>query len=482
MGSAGSAGAGGTGSSGVDAPDGGTRVGVEPQPPDPVALPDGSREVDGVVNLVSPEAAQELEDFMVIDHGPRPIWDEHDLNVSLNLFLEHYEELYDFVYLFTDHELETNFAGKFQAVTRTPQVGTGNELQISAEGYRTDGTVKGVLGIQYFAGRYGPLAHEVLHYWANHLDPVFGFGETAGDPHWGFSGIHGQLGGFEQSTLACETPAGAFPPDCEPLPGGRYRYVVDSFAPNANGPDMPMAPLELYMMGVLPLSQVPPEITVLDAALQVPDSYDLETGTELVEADGMHVVDVTEIVARHGEVPEWPASERALRAAFVVVSAEPAADSVMADVAHWAAVFGSRVNDPSMKSFQELSGGLVTLDTRLGPRRSSTAATPQVRPPATCDVLAQDCMPAGTACHMAGQRTLCTTSLGFERDEPCETSTQCAPGLECVTPGDSGEWFCEPVCEVFDETSPIFCDNLCTNVIYLGIADGELIVGQCFPD
>jgi hypothetical protein len=434
----------------------------------------------GVVNLVSAEAAQEVEDFLIVDHGPRPIWDEHDLTVTLNLFLTSYEEVYDFVYLFTDHELPTDFAGKFQAVSRPGQVGTGNEIQVAAEGYLTNGTIKGVMAFQYFAGRYGPLAHELIHYWANHFDPAFGFGEFMGDPHWGYAGVHGQLGGFDPATLFCETPAGASPPACTPGTNGRYRYVVSSFAPNANGPNISIAPLELYLMGVLPSSEVPSPISVLDDAII--DSFDEVTGTQVVDAAGMHSLELSEIIARHGEVPELPQEQRAFRAAFVVVSAAPTPDSVMLEIAHWAAVFGNREPDADLRPLEDLSGGRVTIDTRLGPQRSASQPPLQVRPPLDCDVLAQDCQPSTAGCYLATPRTICATSRGYQRDEPCQDAFDCAPGLECTTADGALESFCEPICEPIDDTSPIYCETLCSNFIILGTPEQGIISGRCFHE
>jgi hypothetical protein len=149
-------------------------------------LPKGSRALADVVNLVDAQAAAQLEEFLTKDSNVS-IFEQHGLDVSLNLFLDHYEEVYDFVFFLTDHPLpQTNYIGKFEPVTRPPLRGTGTDIEIFADNYKTNGRVRGVIGIQYLTGQFGPFCHEISHYWANNLDPKFGFDK----PHWGFAGLH----------------------------------------------------------------------------------------------------------------------------------------------------------------------------------------------------------------------------------------------------------------------------------------------------
>lgn len=452
-----------------------------------IPLPEHSLELGGVVNLVDPFAAQELEDFIAIDQPPTSIFDLHSLNASLNLFLEHYVEQYDFVFFFTDHPLPTNTIGKFEPVTRPATAGTGNEIQIAAVGYETNGRTKGVIGIQYNAGGFGPFAHEMLHYWAVHFDESFGFGQGLTEDvgaHWGYTGVHGQLGGFDPTTLNCETPAGAFPPDCEPLPSGRTRYRIGAFYPNANGPTLDLASAELYLMGLVPLSEVPPSMPVLLAAQAIDDSYDQDTDTILVEADGVDTVSMDDLVQRHGEVALLPDTERDFSAAFVVLSDRPAAEDVLREIAEWAAIFGGRQEDLELRSFEELTQGLATLDTELGPRRPRSDAPLEVRPAVTCDLLVQDCEPSGVGCYVAGlpeQPTFCALSGGVEVDQPCSNPRDCAPGLTCIESDSTGDYLCTPFCDHEDDQSPRACQTLCDRTLFLTDSDGNILSGQCLP-
>jgi hypothetical protein len=453
----------------------------------PVSLPSGSRELAGVVNLVDATAAQELEDFLTVEQQPTSIFNLHGLNAALNLFLEHYVEQYDFVFFFTDHSLPTTIIGKFEAVTRPPLLGTGSDVQIAAHGYKTNGRVKGVIGIQYNAGRFGPFAHEMLHYWGIRFNQRFGFGvglEEDFGAHWGFAGVHGQLGGFDPTTLRCETPADAQPPDCEPLPDGRVRHRIGAFYPNANGPNIDLAPSELYLMGLLPLAEVPSEIPVLVQARSVPDSYDQGTDTVLVDADAVNTVSMAELVAQHGEVELLPAGERHLSAAFVLLTATPAADEVVTEIAEWAAIFGNRQSDARLRPFEELVGGLATLDTELGPRRDRSDAAPRVRPPATCDLLEQDCAGEGVGCYLAGlpeQPTFCGISGAAQVGQSCASVLDCAPGLTCIENERTAELVCTPYCDHENADSPEACETVCDRTLFLTDPAGNILSGQCLP-
>ena len=245
---------GGSAAAGVsDAGEGGAAGATEV---DLVPLPDGSREVDGIVNLVSADAAASLDAFL-LDQSPELETERHDTRDLVNLFLTYYEERYDFVFFFTDHDVPNVMeAGVTEVVTNEPVPGGSDAIKISLAGYRTTGRLKSAIGIPYVPNFLPPLGHEVLHYWANYLDASFGFGVGLNEdygPHWGFTSVNGQLGGFDGSTLHCESPAGAMLSACDAASAGRYRYTAAAFGPNANEfKATPYSPLELYLMGLVP--------------------------------------------------------------------------------------------------------------------------------------------------------------------------------------------------------------------------------------
>lgn len=156
--------------------------------------------------------------------------------------------------------------------------------------------------------------------------------------------------------------------------GGTTRFVVGAFTPFTNTfRNVPYSPLELYLMGLAPAAEVPASFHVLTNATIVEPHTDVN-GTAIVEADGMEIIPFAAILERHGEVPLLAASERAFRSAFVVISASPASDEVMNDVAAYAAAFGNRAETAEWLSFETHTQGRATMTTTLGARPWNFAA------------------------------------------------------------------------------------------------------------
>jgi hypothetical protein len=407
-----------------------------------VDLPSQSRERAGVVNLVDAAAAAEVEGFLVGTGD--------SLAQSLNLFLKYYVEQYDFVYFFTDHKLPaTTTVGRFTRINESAQAGNGIDYDIEAPGYVTNGRTRGALAIQYLSPGYGPLVHEMVHNWANFLSPEFGFGAGKDGnfgPHWGYAGFRGILGGLDAATLHCEMPAGALPPSCTAEASGRYRYLVGNF--NTAGNDVKeLAPLELYLMGLVPSSDLPATIPVLADAEKLNDTYDSTTNTIDVEASGINMVQTSAITGKYGEVRSLTNSERAFTAAFVVVSATPASDTVLDDVGERAKNHGGKPAMLSLPepSFEASTGGRATMDTTLGPRRPTDAAPPEMQASKPCDLLAQNCG-NGKACHYVASQAVCGVTRGGAVDTPCTTAADCAQGLGCAPSKTGAARACETYC------------------------------------
>ena len=119
--------------------------------------------------------------------------------------------------------------------------------------------------------------HEIAHRWANGLE-----GDIAlASGHWGFSDVHGQLGGWRSGTL-------------ETLGGGLFRGVV---APNGFSlTSLQYAPLELYLMGLLPAGQVPDVTVAVDPVIA---SIDFDTTT--FRATELRTIGIGDIIQVNGE-------------------------------------------------------------------------------------------------------------------------------------------------------------------------------------
>jgi hypothetical protein len=249
------------------------------------------------------------------------------------------------------------------------------------------------------------------------------------------------------------------PPSCTALPSGRFQYVVGSFFPTSN-PRAPYASLELYLMGLIPASEVPATFDVLDEADEVDGSFDAATGTIVVEADGISQIDFADVLARHGEVGLRDADERTFSAAFIVVSSAPAPTEVLQDVAEWAAAFGNRGTSPVVTPFETLTGDRARLNTELGPRRDTSSVVPEARVRFECDLLEQDCPRPELACY--GPPAICALSGGVAEGESCDAMFACDPGFDCYSSAANPTAFvCTPYCDLSDDASPLACTSLC---------------------
>lgn len=115
--------------------------------------------------------------------------------------------------------------------------------------YGSKAKLQSVINLPYLnAIQQGPTLHELAHNWANFFkdfEMANPSGNYAALPHWGWTGIPGQLGGFDPKTLV-------------DLGGGNWQANNGKsgstfFGGNANGGNsLPYANWELYLMGMMP--------------------------------------------------------------------------------------------------------------------------------------------------------------------------------------------------------------------------------------
>lgn len=420
-----------------------------------IPLPGDSRIYADVFNLVDAEAEAQLLGYLELK--------VQELTLPAQRFYEVFPDAYDFLFFITDRETG-GVSAALDSVRRQAIPGTGVAEHTPMLDYYSTERLRSVVGVQRSPGSFPPLAHELAHNWANFLDRSLGFGRH-GDgqvgAHWGLTSVFGQLGGFDGSTLRCETPKGAMPPDCMPLASGRFRYVLGYFDPYTNSSQrVAYAPLELYLMGLTPLSEVPESFMVLTDGAIDPASFDDADGnnTLIVEASGVGEIRMADVVAIHGERVPATEEDKHFSSAFVVVSATPASDEVMAEVDSWAAIFGDRMPHNTWWSFARYTGGRATLDTRLGPRRAidDPLVIPQPPEPIRCDLLLQDCE-AGMGCYF-GTTAMCGTAGSLQAGEPCVSDSDCALGNACSF---GASRLCAPYCDPLDAGSAQACATLC---------------------
>ena len=332
-------------------------------PPPPPPDPPGLQLRPHAVNIVDARAAAETAAFLNEQGDGLP----HGASV----FYEHFDDAYDFLYVCSDGEVPATNAGRHAVVHRRNMEGTGlNALRVREYPARAQ-RLRSVVALRCGDLGNGPTLHETLHHWGIALSPALGVGRE-GDQnfsgHWGTVGVHGQEGGFDPATLRCVDPPDARPPACRPGPGGEIRVSVAPFSSFANGGDsVPYAPLELYLMGLVPRAEAGGPYLVLDGARLVdwPEGSRRQTWA----ITGTRTFTLDDVVRLHGARPLAAPGDRALRGAFVLFSAAPISAERMARLERWAAVFGDDVTDPRLLSFNRATGGRATMSTRLTPAR-----------------------------------------------------------------------------------------------------------------
>jgi len=165
-----------------------------------------------------------------------------------------FADKYDFIFLVLNEPSIPSslyYYGMLIGVSNDVQ-GIGKNIYDYSSDYGSSGKLKAVMqltALEYL--KYGPALHELAHQWANFALPTHSVDAPGTNltsypygSHWGFTGgsTKGQLGGFKQSSL---------------IENGSNSYTVDEFGPFANGGNgIPYNELELYLMGMIPLSSV----------------------------------------------------------------------------------------------------------------------------------------------------------------------------------------------------------------------------------
>ena len=182
---------------------------------------------------------------------------------------QRFDDDYDFIILLLNEPSipeNLSYYGRLIGVSNSIE-GIGLSSYDFSSEYGSSGKLKALIqmtGLEYL--KYGPALHELAHQWANFALPTHSVSSTGTNltsflfgSHWGFTGgnTKGQLGGFEQSSL---------------VDNGQNSYTVDEFGTFANGGNgVPYNDLELYLMGMIPVSEVAnfdmfSNITALDIA------------------------------------------------------------------------------------------------------------------------------------------------------------------------------------------------------------------------
>lgn len=248
-----------------------------------------------------------------------------------------------------------SYAGKFAGVSNSNR-GIGIEAFDFTTTFGSAGKLKGVMHIPNRLGlQNGPTLHEFMHNWGNYALQTGNYTASEGtinnySAHWGFTGGSnpGQLGGFNQSTLQTN------------VNGDPKRYSVKVFGANANGGNMvPFSQLELYLMGMIPASQVSSFDLFRDITSVTPvgDRLEFVAGTRETHNG-------TTVESKLGvRDPSHLTSQKDFKVLFVAVSGAPLTEVQRSQIHEQVSWFTTAANDNlQFYNFFEATGGKGTIN------------------------------------------------------------------------------------------------------------------------
>lgn len=195
----------------------------------------------------------------------------------------------------------------------------------------------------------GPVLHEMMHRWGNFVLP----GPREFAMHWGFSDVGGQLGGFTNLEQAGDGTFHAY-----------NRFRSDKcFSPNAPSGSwdtrnsIPYSTLELYLMGLISIEDIPSKITVLDNGKFVDEEACIVSGAKHV----FKTEDLLGIVRQ----PGYTASQKSFKILTIVVTPTPLSENEWDHYIQQLEWFENQGddNDAALYNFWEATGGRATVET-----------------------------------------------------------------------------------------------------------------------
>lgn len=225
-------------------------------------------------------------------------------------FYDEYTDVFDLVFIVSNVPTPLQDFDKIgffglTKVVRNSIEGVGAEVFDDGADFGSNETLKGIM---YLPSRSlfieGPTLHEIMHLWVRDKEII----PSAIQQHWGFSDVHGQLGGFDRSKLT--------------LLGKDY-YSAGDFTPFANfGNSVPYSPLELYLGGWVPATEVP-DIWVLEDGRWVEENGTIKTdanGNRIFTGNNISYWSIEKIIARLGErIPNYKNSKKIFRGVVILV-------------------------------------------------------------------------------------------------------------------------------------------------------------------
>ncbi len=265
-------------------------------------------------------------------------------------FYESFRDEFDFLIIVSNVEFGDDvvrqYGGMFALVRNDVEgIGIG---PFHDDGWGSKSRLQGVVHLPFKEGfGHGPVLHELMHRWGNSI--------VEGYPgHWGWSSVHGQLGGFDADELV-------------DLGGGRYN--AGDFSLYGFGNDhFPYSELELYLAGLGPADEVPDWIAGVDAEFEFGSDGRVEEYEDrgpVFTVTEFKTYTIEDIIAKHGpRVPDYSASQKEFRVAAILLIDEdhPAMTEVVDEISRQVSRFSYPGDDDEwLYNFYEATRGRGTM-------------------------------------------------------------------------------------------------------------------------
>ena len=277
-----------------------------------------------------------------------------------NALYSKFEDVFDFILFLYNTSGEEFSYGGFSYPVNIDIKGIGHEFVNTSASYGSNGQLKCINHLTSRTSIFsaGPFLHELAHYWGavfigQEYATINDTYETS--THWGTSDINGILGGFDYSTLERNVDGNPnkYRASCERA----KKWGFDGFSQELSSGHF--APLELYLMGLLPANEVPDMHIFKNVKLEN-DTW--EDGTFYADSEITYTIE--DFIAEYGvRMPDYQLSQKDFRALVVVVTDKPVSNE------HWLLIQDDILkqekqdvlNDRYQSNFWEATGGRATL-------------------------------------------------------------------------------------------------------------------------
>lgn len=284
-----------------------------------------------------------------------------EIKETLKYCYTKFQDNFDFFHIVQNvlkpNEVGMSIAAEFAIINNTGIEGIGAYPMNNSSEYGSGGKLKGFI-VSYSHNGLGAIIHEICHYWGAmdlEQETISNSGEGYREyAHWGISDVNGLLGGFDGSTLERN------------VDGNPKKYRATSSIGAQDGTFTPIAssnqyyaPLELYMMGLIPKEEVP-DIRIFKDVWGTADENPNTNG--IFYANSEEILTIDDIVTKYGErIPSYKDSQKSFRMCTIVVTANPVNDKEWQNIIENQTLIESEKGHDGTISFKEATGGRASL-------------------------------------------------------------------------------------------------------------------------